>query len=274
MHEGKAYPRSGCEACGKFAPDRDKCDAALATPSTAAPGDALQYRLDTANAFGEQCMADIDRLLAENAELRARLAAHPAQEAAPVVAHALHESGVVTHEKPDARGSGEAVELIPHRTHRYARRRIEKEMEPFRALRKATPPQATPQATPQEQPAGSIPQIQAGDCRQEHGEGAVADRIRACFDGVDLTRHGFQIDHQQVKNADGESLFYAAGQIDKALERINALMRELRESAHKGMQASEGADMPVAVAMRQQYAAGYEKGRSDAARQAAQEGKA
>ncbi|HEX8586199.1 MAG TPA: hypothetical protein VF680_17535 [Allosphingosinicella sp.] len=34
-----------------------------------------------------------------------------------------------------------AVELIPHRTHRYARRRIEKEMEPFRALRKATPPQ-------------------------------------------------------------------------------------------------------------------------------------
>ena len=38
----------------------------------------MQYRIDTANAFGEQCMADIDRLLKEAEQTEASLAAYRA----------------------------------------------------------------------------------------------------------------------------------------------------------------------------------------------------
>lgn len=49
MHEGKPYPRGGCEECGKFSPKSKQCDALI---SAAKDGDALLELLIDAAAYG------------------------------------------------------------------------------------------------------------------------------------------------------------------------------------------------------------------------------
>ncbi len=56
----------------------------------------------------------------------------------------------------------------------------------------------------------------------------IAARIRACFDGLDLTRHSFVAGGFPMRTATGCDQFYRADEIDKAIANINALMRDLR----------------------------------------------
>ena len=59
-----------------------------------------------------------------------------------------------------------------------------------------------------------------------------ADRIVRCFDGIDLTKQSFVTQAHGVsvfnKTPCGETKFYKAGEIDKAIEKINALVDELK----------------------------------------------
>lgn len=71
----------------------------------------------------------------------------------------------------------------------------------------------------------SLQREAAGD-----GEG-VADRIKACFDGIDLTRHQFNVGGVITRTEDGCGEFYKASAINEAIERINALMADLRNTA-------------------------------------------
>lgn len=43
MHEGKAYPRSGCAACGKWMPRAKECEAALAKPASGDGGKLVEW---------------------------------------------------------------------------------------------------------------------------------------------------------------------------------------------------------------------------------------
>lgn len=56
----------------------------------------------------------------------------------------------------------------------------------------------------------------------------IADEIKACFDGIDLTKHSFAMGREILQSVDGETKFYSATEIDKAIARINALMSTLR----------------------------------------------
>jgi hypothetical protein len=56
----------------------------------------------------------------------------------------------------------------------------------------------------------------------------IAKRILACFDGIDLNRHSFVADGRTLRTQSGEERFYQAGEIDRAIDRINELMKELR----------------------------------------------
>lgn len=63
----------------------------------------------------------------------------------------------------------------------------------------------------------------------------IANRIVRCFDGLDLTVQtftisrgaGFGSDHL-VQTSSGETKFYSAGEVDKALAKINVLVAELK----------------------------------------------
>jgi len=56
----------------------------------------------------------------------------------------------------------------------------------------------------------------------------IAKRIKQCFDGLDLTRHSFNVGGTLMRTTMGDDKFYSAAEIDKAIDRINALMRDLR----------------------------------------------
>lgn len=71
------------------------------------------------------------------------------------------------------------------------------------------------------------------DC--EAREYDIANRIVRCFDGLDLTVQTFTIQGNSgfasdrvVKTTSGETKFYSAGEIDKALAKINELVDELK----------------------------------------------
>jgi hypothetical protein len=78
------------------------------------------------------------------------------------------------------------------------------------------------------------------------GEG-VAEQIRACFDGIDLTRHQFNVGGIITRAEDGCGEFYKASAINEAIERINELMRSLRSTAPRptGTDYSQCCDTPA-----------------------------
>ena len=56
----------------------------------------------------------------------------------------------------------------------------------------------------------------------------IAKKIKACFDEVKLTKQVFKF-NGQTADADGETEFYKASEIDKAIGKINTLIGELQE---------------------------------------------
>jgi hypothetical protein len=56
----------------------------------------------------------------------------------------------------------------------------------------------------------------------------IADEIKRCFDGIDLTRQSFMMDGKYLKSESGEVKFYSSTEIDTAILRLNTLMNSLR----------------------------------------------
>lgn len=56
----------------------------------------------------------------------------------------------------------------------------------------------------------------------------IATKIKACFDEVKWTKQIFKF-NSQTADVDGETEFYKASEIDKAIEKINVLIDELQE---------------------------------------------
>jgi hypothetical protein len=56
-----------------------------------------------------------------------------------------------------------------------------------------------------------------------------AEQLLAAFKDVDLTRHQFNVTGTGTLTArSGEDRFYEVGEVDKAIDRINALLKEWR----------------------------------------------
>lgn len=56
----------------------------------------------------------------------------------------------------------------------------------------------------------------------------IAKRVKDCFEGIDLTRHSFNVSGQLLATRDGQTQFYVAAEIDRAIANINTLLNELR----------------------------------------------
>lgn len=56
----------------------------------------------------------------------------------------------------------------------------------------------------------------------------IANEIKACFDGIDLSKTVFVFDGKPAKNQHDESEFYRASEINRAIARINTLITNLR----------------------------------------------
>jgi len=68
-----------------------------------------------------------------------------------------------------------------------------------------------------------LPQLSLSRWRKQR----LAKLIIRCFKGVDWTRNGFQAGGQQIKDKFGNEYFYACKSIDKAIEKLNRLIKRL-----------------------------------------------
>ena len=57
---------------------------------------------------------------------------------------------------------------------------------------------------------------------------SIAIRVVAAFDGVDWTKHTFNFNGALASTSTGEKVFYQAGEVDKGISRLNALVTELK----------------------------------------------
>ena len=55
---------------------------------------------------------------------------------------------------------------------------------------------------------------------------AAAKKVKQAFDGVDWGKQIFHVNHQTI-DVGGETKFYKAGEIDAAITRLNAVLRDL-----------------------------------------------
>lgn len=56
----------------------------------------------------------------------------------------------------------------------------------------------------------------------------AACRVKQCFDGLSLDRQSFVVNGIQLKDQSGETSFYRASEIDTAIKRLNAVLKDLR----------------------------------------------
>jgi len=55
----------------------------------------------------------------------------------------------------------------------------------------------------------------------------IAQAIVKCFKGVDWTRQTFVVNGETLKDNNGNALFYSAPEIDKAIKKLNRILRLL-----------------------------------------------
>lgn len=58
----------------------------------------------------------------------------------------------------------------------------------------------------------------------------LADKISNCFADVDFTRQQFKV-NGDLLDADGETKFYKVSEIDKGIEKLNALLKEMSKES-------------------------------------------
>lgn len=64
--------------------------------------------------------------------------------------------------------------------------------------------------------------------RQRTGRQELAKSIVAAFEGVDFTKHKFCLNGDRtISVSSGETLFYEAGEVNRGIDRLNNLIREL-----------------------------------------------
>jgi hypothetical protein len=59
------------------------------------------------------------------------------------------------------------------------------------------------------------------------GNAALAREITSCFDGVKWERQAFNCSGVECRDMSGERFFYRAGEIDAAIERLNAVLQRI-----------------------------------------------
>ena len=62
----------------------------------------------------------------------------------------------------------------------------------------------------------------------------IADKIKACFDGVDLSSESFTLYGEQIKGSRGDTLFYRKIEVDRGIECLNNLITDMRVNAKPG----------------------------------------